>query len=997
LQATSQLLSSLASFVRDLVNNSASMVKDVQNRLDSISDELAIVIRPLGLPDGPNPCGKPLQYETSSLLPELVMGRDGEVEKMVKLMLQSGDGVGSSNEATCLSLERAKKRKTGNFSVLPVVGMGGMGKTTLAQLIYNDERVKNHFDLRIWVCVSDYFDLKKITKEMIESANRELAAKVDLRNYENLSNLDSLQQIFKENVASRRYLLVLDDVWHANTRDWESLCKPLRSGLQGSMIIITTRLSRVAETVGTLDPFQLKDLPPDVFLDLFKKCSFRSFDPSTFPELEGICNKIAVKLKGSPLAAKTLGDILHANMTVEKWRHILDSELWQIEQIEDGILPALRVSYQYLPIHLKRCFQTFSLFPKDFYVPICYLCSIWVSDGIVNGEDGKDVEYYRDFENKSFFSGTSLHDLMHDLAKSLSFGTYYCLEGNNCSIENHDSVRHISVYRQQIELIDKEIGRCKNLRSLLFLYEFGSGINISSSTLASLFNQLIYLRALDLSNCQIEELPQNICNLKLLIFVNLWYAEIKSLPDSICQLYNLQVISVEGCPLKSFPKLFHNLINLRLITLWTEISTKILGIGKLTSLEILPEFKVLREDGHKIEELKTMNRIRDQLMISNLENVEGREDAARACLNNKELVNQLILRWSPGRNNSSENGCYVIDQNIIEGLQPHPNLENLTIENYGGRTPASWLQTGMLPRLKYLRIERFLNLESLNDWFLPHQFPLLHSFEITECPNLVSLPLEWISSSSITRLRVYNCPQLKCSNNLMLPASLTSLFLSSCGEFDMSLPGCLHNLNSLSQLTLYNCQITSIPSQVTHHIEALTLRNCVELQCLEVSNPSILEYLDIAKCPKLIQSDLSTSYSEAYLDRIQKLWDLRIDNTSLLKLPFLRNPPHSVQYLRISDSPEERMFTGDVQGWLNEIENLEQLRIVKCYKLQSLPEELHTLVTVRLMELTDCPKIQSLPENGLPPLLNTLEFDGCHPTLTEQLMQYKRVIEGKRK
>lgn len=138
---------------------------------------------------------------------------------------------------------------------MPIVGIGGVGKTTLAQQIYNNERVKNHFDLRIWVCVSNRFDLKKITKEMIESANRELRNKEsEFGIDDNPTNLDSLQHTLKGKVQSRRYLVVLDDVWHENSRDLESLCNPLRSGLRGSMILVTTRLSKVAEMVGTHDP-----------------------------------------------------------------------------------------------------------------------------------------------------------------------------------------------------------------------------------------------------------------------------------------------------------------------------------------------------------------------------------------------------------------------------------------------------------------------------------------------------------------------------------------------------------------------------------------------------------------------------------------------------------------------------------------------------------------------------------------------------------------------
>ncbi|XP_078178734.1 putative disease resistance protein RGA4 [Carex rostrata] len=485
-------LLSLLTFIKDLVSNSTSKVKDIQGRLDFVTAELERATDLFGSSNGSTP------HETTSFVTESMLGREKEVEVVLQLMQESGDLAGSSNSA--------KRRKTaGNLLILPIVGIGGVGKTTLAQQIYNNERVKNHFDLRIWVCVSDRFDLKKKTKEMIESANRELRNKeseFDIN--DNLTNLDSLQHTLKGKVQSRRYLVVLDDVWHENSRDLESLYNPLRSGLRGSMILVTTCLSKVAEIVGTHDPIELGGLPDNIYWDLFKKCAFGSLDPSSFPELEDIGLKIAVKLEGSPLAAKTLGGILRANMTTRQWTNILNSELWQIEQADGDILPALRVSYRYLPLHLKQCFSIFSLFPKYYPLYLNFLSPIWLADGLFSREERIFLEeekghwYFQEFKNRSFIvrgedNNTYLHDLMHDLAKSVSLDICYCQEEDEWSLQNHDTVRHLSVYRKQIELIDNEISKCKKLRSLLFIDGLNYETKLDSSSLRYLFNELPYL------------------------------------------------------------------------------------------------------------------------------------------------------------------------------------------------------------------------------------------------------------------------------------------------------------------------------------------------------------------------------------------------------------------------------------------------------------------------------------------------------------------------
>ncbi|XP_059451913.1 putative disease resistance protein RGA3 [Corylus avellana] len=128
-----------------------------------------------------------------------------------------------------------------NVSIIPIVAIGGQGKTTLAQYVYNDEEVRRHFDLRMWACVSDPFDVKAIIVKLIESATKERPKSLEM---------DPLQSELRAKIDGKRYLLVLDDVWNENRLTWSNLEKLLVGGLRGSKVLITTRSEKVAEITG---------------------------------------------------------------------------------------------------------------------------------------------------------------------------------------------------------------------------------------------------------------------------------------------------------------------------------------------------------------------------------------------------------------------------------------------------------------------------------------------------------------------------------------------------------------------------------------------------------------------------------------------------------------------------------------------------------------------------------------------------------------------------
>nr|XP_048328482.1 putative disease resistance protein RGA4 [Ziziphus jujuba var. spinosa] len=121
--------------------------------------------------------------------------------------------------------------------IIPIVGMGGLGKTTLAQLVFNHEKIKSHFNKRIWVCVSDPFDEVRIAKAIIESL---------IASHANLDTLEALSHRIRECIERKKFLLVLDDVWSDDREKWEKLIQPLRCGAVGSKVLVTTRKTEVA-------------------------------------------------------------------------------------------------------------------------------------------------------------------------------------------------------------------------------------------------------------------------------------------------------------------------------------------------------------------------------------------------------------------------------------------------------------------------------------------------------------------------------------------------------------------------------------------------------------------------------------------------------------------------------------------------------------------------------------------------------------------------------
>lgn len=618
----------------------ALKIKDIAERFDTIAKQKEY-FRLDNLDNGGRPESR---RDTGFVVDESsIVGRENDKKSLIHMLLSE------------------EFDKEDDVSAIPIIGMGGVGKTTLAQLVFNEESVSAHFESRMWVCVTDEFDTKRILKEMIQFHSK-------MRLDE--SSESHLQVRLLEFLRGQRFLLVLDDVWTEDTIQWGSLRDLLKQGAKGSRILVTSRITRIKDIIGTQPAHVLDDLPDHACWSLFSKIAFHNIAnvPSgTREEMEEIGREIVRKCKGLPLAVKAMGGLLRGHKAdVSKWRQIQSSKIWEAEGNDHGanktkVMAILRLSYDHLPGYLRRCFEYCSIFPKAHVFCKEELVKLWIAEGFIESrgqatveEDG--IDYFSELLSRSFFQSSTInnkeifimHDLIHDLAESISSPTCCLVKENElCGLD--EKSRHVSLVGENVEesmlMIVKKAGK---LRSLLLPSGHFKKVG---QPLDELFRTLKLIRVLDLSSCMIFELPDSVEELKLLHYLDLSRTGIKVLPNSICNLFRLQTLKLLGCHwFSELPKDLGNLINLRHLeldgTFWFKSPILPPRLGKLVSLHNLPVFPVGQDDGYGIEQLERMANLSGTLHISKLENVTKARDAK---LNEKKSLYKLVFEWSDDR------------------------------------------------------------------------------------------------------------------------------------------------------------------------------------------------------------------------------------------------------------------------------------------------------------------------------------------------------------
>ncbi|XP_026438576.1 putative disease resistance protein RGA3 [Papaver somniferum] len=523
-----------------------------------------------------------------------IVGRNQDESKIIKMLTKMSM---SSSLPSASSVNSSIHEKV---SVISIVGMGGLGKTTLAQSIYKHNSVEKYFDRKMWVCVSDDFDVFKVFKNIMESVTGSKC--------QDFSNTDVVVQKVKENLEGKKYLLVLDDLWNEDPMEWNKLKSVLDFGSVGSKIIVTTRSQGVASVVqGLFPPYNLNVLSEAECWCIIKNKAFSAGGASETPKMKIIGKEIAKKCGGLPLAANFFGCLMHSHSNASHWLSFKDNK--RLDTQGGGILPILKLSYDTLPSHLKQCFSYCCLFPKDWKYNREMLIRLWMAEGFVHPSNGKSPEdigndYFLDLLSRSFFQNVKIdlylgdvetfemHDLVHDLALSV-VGNHEVTTLNTGEMENDVSqIRRLrltmegileknpdvlkratklgtiffqgrgfafpsTLSNKRLRVIHWLVGHCRFLKTVTsssFKFKHMRYLDLRYSNLkdvhaADSIHQLYNLQTLNLSDSKNVQniLKEGIGSLIYLRHLDLSYSDAKLLPDSFTLLTNLRTLDISGC------------------------------------------------------------------------------------------------------------------------------------------------------------------------------------------------------------------------------------------------------------------------------------------------------------------------------------------------------------------------------------------------------------------------------------------------------------------
>ncbi|XP_023770219.2 putative disease resistance protein At3g14460 [Lactuca sativa] len=927
-----------------------------------------------------------------------------------------------------------------NFSIVPIVGMGGVGKTTLARLLYDEMQGKDHFELMAWVCVSDEFDIFNISNIIFQSiggGNQEF------------KDLNLLQVALREKISNKRFLLVLDDVWSESYTDWEILAGPFLAGAPGSKVIMTTRKMSLLTQLGNNEPYHLPILSDESALSLFCQHALGDKNFDSHPILKPYGECIVRKCNGLPLALKALGRLLRTKIDEEDWKEVLNSEIWSLEK-GDGIVPALRLSYHDLSPCLKQLFAYCSLFPKDFEFDKEKLIMLWMAEGFLQSTTNKTMErlgleYFNALWSRSFFQPAPndrslfvMHDLMSDLATSVAGEFFSRLDigaEKEYRDESFEKYRHLSFVREQY-MVSARFEPLKGAKSLRTLLAVSVGVikswqrfYLSNKVLKNLLQEFPLLRVLSLSHLGISEVPEFIGSLKHLRYLNLSRTDIKLLPENVCNLYNLQTLILFGCEsLTKLPNSFLKLKNLRHLDIRNTPSLKKmpLGIGELKGLQTLSKIIIGGENGFAITELKNLQNLHGKISIWGLGNVQNEKEARGSQLSQKRLT-ELELDWGYGllqkrlsmlefavSFGDSELNVFrkqTHDNEVLTDLKPQADsLKKLEIVSYAGREFPNWVgdpsflglthvsiygceectslpELGQLPSLKDLYIGKMSKVKVVG-WELLGTGVAFPSLEILTFDSMPTWEVWSTNNNGVVDAAVFPCLKklliLFCPN--LVEVSLEKLPLLRV----MTVKGCGHGVltslvhvaSSFTKLILHDI------SGLTHEVWGGVMKYLGEVEEVTIKCCSEIRYLweSEAEAGKLLAN--LRRLEVRYCSNLVSLGEKEEDNcgSNLTYLTWLWvSGCASLQHCSCPDSLDSlTILTCDsitsVSFPTGGGQNLKAVFIQNCKKLKSM-NELKYFIHLTEFGIKDCPSLESFPfpDQELPNLasLTHLQIQNC--------------------
>ncbi|PHT25857.1 hypothetical protein CQW23_34522 [Capsicum baccatum] len=606
-----------------------------------------------------------------------------------------------------------------------IVGMGGLGKTTIAQKIYHDRQVNVSFQKKVWVSISQTFDELSIMKAILKqlSADDSGTEKRDLLNR------------IRDALSHKSYLIVMDDVWSIDDGWWDSISRGLPKFIEhNSCIIITSRNEDVVKRMGATESriHRPRFLNDEESWSLFCKVALLSTKGKCNTQLEEVGRWIVRKCHGLPLAIKTTGGMLSSKShSVGEWMRICEN--FREKLVSDcesniSVMASLQQSYDELPSRLKQCIWCFSIYPDDHEIEAEQLVRWWVGEGFVRA-DGTETATEVAFNHLSElvsrclveavqrrnFDGRVYSCKMHDMVRDM---TILVAEDEKFCSFNRDR-RHIStVYSRHLgvtkETSFQSLAGNSKLRALLLTST--NSIGFSRKTALA---EIKTLRVLDLSFVKLDhicllDLWQWITSLKRLAYLNLRdVANLEEIPDSVRKLWGLQILVLRECKeLKSLPTSITTLPRLAILDVGGCPSFSCLpqGLSGLSNLEELYGFKIpspATTEACRLSEVVALNQLRVlQLDITEESTIDEKELAA---LKQLRLLRVLSINaWD------CENK-HIIRK--LDNLSPPTRIEELYLRHFLGETTPAWINPISLPQLQYLCIEDSRVLSHMNEKF----------------------------------------------------------------------------------------------------------------------------------------------------------------------------------------------------------------------------------------------------------------------------------------
>ncbi|KAJ1688937.1 hypothetical protein LUZ63_013092 [Rhynchospora breviuscula] len=966
-------------------------IKSINKRLDSIAAEKEKYL--LGLDKLIVESRKTIIQKrvTNSIIDkDSILGREDERENIM-CQLKQIDG----NE---------------NVSIISIVGLGGLGKTTLAQQAYNEDELKGHFNLKIWVYVSQDFNIGNIVTAMMDSVSK---GECKLQNPSNLA-----EELHNKYLNGKRFLIVLDDIWNENPEEWEKLKVILKCGAIGSKIIATTRSMNVSQIMESTSTIELKGLSEEMSWTLFEQKAFNKCEREPNSQILKIAKEIVKKCGGVPLALKALGSTMRSRKSFKEWLDTRDSEIWEID-MASPVMASLRLSYSNFSSQLRECFTYCSILPKGQYINKEQLINQWIAQtrSMACMEVHKGNEYFEQLVEVSFlqnvdestYSGNvtcNMHDLVHDLAQSIAGQRFLLIKDKDTVSNKVESCTYMSLVNfegtmkpaniKKVRAVHINggdpkvmgiISKAQIMRALFFE-------RIKIDTLPSHISKLIHLRYIYISNCELTLIPDDIGALWNLQALYLWWChKITYLPESIGKLISLRTLELQLNKLKCLPESISQCCSLQNLIVHSPQIKSIPNSLFIQSLNISDCSKLKRAS---VDVLRQINSIRniDLCDCRNLEEVPVSIGnlVSLECLNLSSCRSLKCLPESIGNL-----------QNLrVMNLQQCQNLEEVPA-SIGNLISLEILDLSRCKKLKYLpeSIGNLLNLDYMN--LEDSGIETLPS-SICELSNLVTLNLavnaeidlavclgnmkklkylhinywSWngmpVGIGKLTDLRVLNSFHVSGENKYASISELEHLnFLT--GELEISGLENLNNPREATQANLKEKKNLDHLKLIWDSADFLNERFGHWFSVLEaLEPPSSIKSLDLQWYPGAEYPNWMMVLSENNTRRFPYLTSLTLSYFKQCScLPSLAELPQ-LKYLKLEGMPYLTNYSGHfpllVELHLSEMPNLEE---VTSMKLDT--ENVYNPAFPRLSELviSGCPKVRIKPH--LPPSVVKLTLE----------------------